>query len=554
MKAFFKYAIWFSAAACSCNVFASMLLPPPGYTHHHSEFHLPQPKQTHFINPHPPVAPQAAQAAQGEVILHAPPPKVSGQAILQPPPLPPSFVSLEHPFYPIEQRRIHLPGPRHTRLTPLKITLRDAILLALRHSPVVKTSELQRVTDKYALALAHYAFEPQYTFNINGNFAFGTPATYAGQFQTRVKTPIGTEVTFNMASAFQRGTNVATVSVMQPILRGGGAVNLIPWKNAIDQEEVAKLGFKNNVITVVVSVVQDYRQLVQDYNNLKIQERTLKDSGVQVKQAKLRYEAGKMSKSDLIQVSTNYETTRLDVVTQENTIQTDYQQLLSTIGLVPSAHLQIYKTIDYDRYKVPPMQRAIEIALHNNISYQSAVINLRADQRAVVLAKDARRWQLNATGTVSVSDAGGMFLPATSDGGTTRSVMFQLNIPVDDFQAKVGLVNAKIALEQAKLNLEQQKEDLIRDVINQVNTLENQLEQIAIAKKAVSMQAQNLRNAELKLKYGKTTVFEVNGIRDILLQQEINLVATKIAYLNGITQLYQTLGITLDEWDIKLRY
>ena len=100
----------------------------------------------------------------------------------------------------------------------------------------------------------------------------------------------------------------------------------------------------------------------------------------------------------------------------------------------------------------------------------------------------------------------------------------------------------------------EQKQQLIRDVTNQLMQLQNQYQQIQVAINGVALQEKTLVNAQLKLKYGRSTVFEVDQLQDQLLQQQTSLIGDKIQFLNQITALSQTLGTTLSDWGITLRY
>ncbi len=478
-----------------------------------------------------------------------------------------------------------LPKPQITHITPKKLSLRDAILLALRNNPDVKSSELTRITDKYAVMLAHWEFEPQYSFSTEASFNnLGNP-TYSLNPGVNLKTPIGTTLNLSYTNSLDGGA-IGTATITQPLLKGFGAVNLIGYENAMDGEETAKLTFKNSIITAVIAVIKNYRSLVEDYNNLDIQRRTLKEVQQQVHQAKISVKAGKLAPSELVQQQVTLETTRLALVQEENSLQTNYQTFLSSIGLIPNAKLIIKRDIDFKVYKLPDEKALTSLALANNIDYQQSVIQLRATKRGIFSAEDARKWQLNMTATGSVVKSEGAFVSGANqfsvngipinmtgmDGsGTTvvnfgnglsgngesqvnTSLMFNLNIPIDDLQTKADLVNSKVAYEQARLALEQKKEDLIRNVMTQLETVKNQLQQVRISERTVKLQKQNLKASQIKFKYGKSTAFEVTQIQDQLLQQETSLVGSKIQYLNNVTDLYQTLGITLDKWDVQLRY
>ena len=66
-----------------------------------------------------------------------------------------------------------LPKPKDIQQKQLSLSLTESILLALRNNPEVISNKLTRVTDKFALVVAHNQFEPQYSFKSNVNFNNG---------------------------------------------------------------------------------------------------------------------------------------------------------------------------------------------------------------------------------------------------------------------------------------------------------------------------------------------------------------------------------------------
>lgn len=461
-----------------------------------------------------------------------------------------------HPRYPTPVA-VRIPSIRSLPKKPL--TLGEAILLALRMNPSVRSSELQRVTDKYQVEIAHNEFEPQYQLTFSNTMTNrGTP-TYTGNAGMTVKTPIGTQIGVAYTTPFQGASGQGTLTISQPLLRGFGFVNRIPWLDALSNDSIARLMFKNAVMLVVQQVIVTYRNLVQDYNQLAIQKATVKQAEEQVHQAELRYKAGKVAHSELIQHNANLETTRLSAIQQKNQLQRDYQNFLSALGLVPTANLQVEKKIDVHLYKVPGLKNCIRLALQNNIAYQKALKQLNVTRRAILTAKDARRIKLDANFTGAIGDVSGI---TTFSGDSTTTTLFQpgptvgfdLVVPIDDVKAKANWVQSKIAYEQAKLALKKQKDDLVRRVMTLWKQLEIQQKQIAIARRAVDYKRQSYEDATLKFRYGRSSAFQVTELQSQLLRQQTNLVGIKIEYLNNITQLNQVLGVTLNIWGIKLVY
>lgn len=477
--------------------------------------------------------------------------------------------ALPAPQHVIMSRKVSsnfLPQPRRTPRSSKGLSLKEAILLALRSNPNIESSELQRVIDKFSLEVAHNFYVPQFSITGSANYVSKSRPSYQIGPSVSVKSPIGTTVRATYGNAFLGSPGEVTLTVKQALLRGAGwDYNTAQLANAVDTEKIAKLTFKNSVITVIVNVINSYRTLVQDYNNLAIQKTTLLRSRQRVKQTKLQVKAGKLAPSDLLQQQSNLATTRLSMLQQKSALQRDYQNFLEALGLVATAKLTIDKNINFNYPKIPRVRKCIQLALLNNIDYQSALIRLRSTKRALMQAKNEAKWQLDLTASTTVgAQTGTATVPAgtgtsgpsgtIASGGLGPSIGFTLDIPFNDIKAKQAILNARIALEQAKLSLREKKLQLVRTVTNQVNQIRDQYQQIKVAVAAVKMQEQTLKNTELKLRYGKTTVFEANQLQDQLLQQKTSLVADKIQLLNFVTTLNQTLGITLNKWGISLRY
>src|SRR5262249_19522237 len=153
-----------------------------------------------------------------------------------------------------------------------ELTLRDAILLALRTNPNVRVADLQRISDKFALEVAHNLYEPQYTFNANATFQPGSKPTYSYTPTAALTTPLGTKLGLNYTQNFlgSAGNGSSIVgTITQPLMQGfGPAVAMAPLEQAEYSEHTARLNLKNTIISTVVQVIQNYYALVQAENSL----------------------------------------------------------------------------------------------------------------------------------------------------------------------------------------------------------------------------------------------------------------------------------------------
>jgi len=468
--------------------------------------------------------------------------------------------AIARPFDRAEVRRslMDLPAPaEETHSGPMMLTLRDAVLLALRTNPNIESYELQRVLDKFALDLAHDAFAPHFTLAANYNLATGIPPTYSLNPSVQMQTPIGTTINFAYANSLSGGGQ-QTLTLTQPLLQGAGEVNAVPLKNAMDSELVNRLNFKNNVISVVVAVVQAYRTLMGDYNTLKVQANTLREDKELLQQYELQVKAGQLARSELTQQKASFTQTQLSYKQQEQQINQDYQAFLTSIGLRADAKVTIRDSLEVDEhYQVPDLQQSIQEALANNISYQSALINLRATERGLITARDQQKWSLNLTysstgGSTTGSEADSIGDDPTAGEGNTAGLA--LSIPLNNLSNEQAVKQAEIALENAKIVLAQQQRQLVSTVTQQVIAMQNQVEQIKIAKQNVMLQQEAYDATKLKQQYGRATAFELSQQQDNLVQAQISLITAQIGLLNDITTYNQIMAKTLDVWDIKLRY
>jgi outer membrane protein len=545
---------WLSRAKNRTSIAAALLLLPA-----FALAALPIPRDTVPLE-----APKGTILGQVEPPLHRRPSPPLPDNVIEPPAIPQQYSVMNNGFEP-ELTPADLPAKRGAAITgPITLSMRDAILLALRYNPNILASQLSRISDKYSLLLAQRQFVPVYTLNGGATFTSATRPIYNANASVSVETPIGTQVTLGYANVFPVAGNASNfgavnLQVVQPLLQGFGFVNKINLLNAYDTEEIAKLNFKNSVITSVVAVINAYLALISDYDNLDIQSSNLRNTKITTDQYRLQEKAGKMAPSDVTQQLAQLAQAQLSYEQARNQVQLDYLSFLNSLGLTDNANIKIDRKIDFKNYRIPGEKEAVAIGLDNNIGYQSALLTLRQAERNVVTTQNERLPTLNVTANETFHPAnlgrtGGIIPQGIIDTTTTSSVGINLIVPIDNVTGKANYIDAKIAVEQAKLALAQTKQTLVSTILNDLSQLKSLREQIRISKQSVLFQKKAYENYQLKLKYGKATVFDVTQNQTLYINQALQLVSLEISFLNQVTTFQSNLGTTLDAWNIKLRY
>ncbi len=477
-----------------------------------------------------------------------------------------SFIPLStEPDLPSLHQNLERLSSKQAIHTPSKtISLREAMLLALRNNPQIERSKLQRVLDKFSLERVHYTFMPKFGMTAGVDYNQGQPIHYWASPNVVLKTPIGTTLTTSYNNSFSANTQSVQVDIEQPLLNGAGwFINTLPLKNADDQEKMNQLAFQDTISQVMIQVIKSYRQLIQDQHQLAVQEQASKHSMARIKQAEIKLHAGIISSSDLIEQRAQLATVQLNIANQKMEDQSHYYQFLTLLGLKSSAHIKINTHLSNHTIMIPTPSAAVREALKHNIDYQKTLISLRLKQRALEATKRNTWWTLNLKAGTSLTLPPSMQASAASYNNgdaapvSSRSQLYyiglNLDIPFQDLGTKQAILSARIDLYDEMLTLRQQKESFTNDISNAIDHLHQEKKSIEATKMVVKLYQQNLKNGQIKLKFGRITQFEFNGLQDALVLKKIELIDKKINFLNAMTDFNHILGKTLENWSIHLQ-
>lgn len=454
---------------------------------------------------------------------------------------------------------------------PQHLSLREAILLALRYNPNIQNAELDRILQRYQLRLAHNEFELQFALSgtasvTKNNFSdLGSSNTksYLASPEANLKTKLGTQIGLNIdnnVSNYNNYTPVLNFSVTQPLLRGfGKSVNEINLLNAIDNEQLNKLNLQQAVIDQITQVIASYRNLILTANNLENQQLQLDEARKTYEINEKKIKAGQLEPTGNIQQSYQIESLSLMLEQAQNDLEIASQDLLQTIGLDPKMRLSVPGNVRVDNLIVPDLKKSIERALASNTQYQAQKMLLRADERAYALAKNQQLWQLDLganvqNGTVTDVEGNRGFARIYNGRNLNQTARVTLTVPFHDLNRRNQLISAKVRLEKDRLNLIAMRRALETTITNTINNIKSLAKRYQLAEKQVKLAAQSYALEKKKQEAGIASALDVNNTQNQLIQAQRGLIGAKIAYLNQLSTLDRILGTTLEHWQIKLRY
>ncbi|MBA2710619.1 MAG: TolC family protein [Tatlockia sp.] len=452
-----------------------------------------------------------------------------------------------------------------------QLSLREAILLALRYNPNIQNAELDRIIQRYQLRLAHNEFELQFAL---GASAAVERSSYSGVGKTTNKSYLaspelnwrskyGTKIGLNIdnnVSNYNSYTPVLNLSINQPLLRGFGRdTNEAGLKDAIDNEWLNKLNLQQAVIDQITEVITTYRALILSANNLQNQKLQLTEAQKTFEINKKKIAAGQLEPTGNIQQSYQIESLSLMVEQGENDFKTAAQDLLQIIGLDPKMRLSVPSNVALSKIILPNLKATVDWALQHNTQYLALKMQLRADERAYKVAKNQQLWQLDVGANIQsgrVSNVDNNFNRASIYKGQNinETARVTLTIPFRDLNRRSQLISAKVKLEKDRLNMVATKRALETTITNTIINIESLAKRFHLAEKQVALAEKSYILEKKKQEAGISSALDVNNTQNQLIQAQSGLIAAKIAYLNQLSNLDRILGKTLDYWHIKLRY
>jgi len=454
----------------------------------------------------------------------------------------------------------------------VKLSLDEAILLAVRSNPNVQTSRLNDVAQKFNLWVQEWQFLPHYSFQAsatsNQGRASGLPRASSHNYNVQpavtLTTPIGTQFTLSSNNPDTGHYNPGlSLQIIQPLIRGfGQAVVEASLNNARDSDVISRLNIEGTLRSTVTDVINAYLDIVSRERTVIIDEDGMKRAETSVEQTKLFIKAGRKAGNELVTVEANVASAKSQLENDRNNLLQARYALLSAIGIDPNTNVS-FTSLDVQqliqKYHLPTLNNAKKWVLENDIQYQTDEITLHGQRsRDLLVAEDNTRWQLNLSANVSGgAGSGGGYNAGINSvfNGTNQAqgVGLALQIPIDDQQSKQAVVNAKIALKQAKLALCQKKWSIETSAINAWNNVVSAERALRFAEDAERLQEKTYNVSYQKYLHGLIDSLELQSALQSLIQSKQALLSARISYLKALVSLDLLVGNTLKTWKINVR-
>ena len=428
--------------------------------------------------------------------------------------------------------------------------------------------------------------------------------TYATGFNQAFQTGTSYEVIV----AGERGSNTSLTPVFnpfvetylavgftQPLLNGyGRRANSTQIRIARNDLKVADSVFRQQVITTLGTVLNDYWDYLSFKENVRVKEQALAFSQKLLDDNKKQVEIGTLAPIAVVQAESEVATDQQALIVAQTNLQQQAELIKTALARQVGPDLAAAQIETEDKLPeprpddVPPLEEALRKALANRPEIEQTELKFRDEDMTVARARNALLPSLNVFATYSATGLSGdqLLCPSgsssygsscvlsngsklaptgTSTGGVSQALSqtFQgnypnysfginLSIPIRNRSAQADAARALLERRQLETQLQQWK----NNVAQQVRTAEigviQAKAQINAAAKASIYARQTLDAEQKKFQLGESTVFLVIQMQRDLANAEGNEVTAHSTYAKAITAYQQAVGTVLADYNVEL--
>jgi outer membrane protein TolC len=166
------------------------------------------------------------------------------------------------------------------------------------------------------------------------------------------------------------------------------------------------------------------------------------------------------------------------------------------------------------------------------------------------VAENQQKWNIDLEARVNHNPA-----PNIVEDRTEFRAGLNLTKTLGDRRIERDFKQRQVELLQAENNLYEEIQQIEIDVENSIREVQENFRKVELARRATELAEEQLFNQEqrVKLGVGDTSIVDLVQFQEALGQARNDELNTKIEYLNSITNLQQTIGTTLEAWDIIIR-
>lgn len=369
-------------------------------------------------------------------------------------------------------------------------------------------------------------------------------------------------------------------TITQPLLRGFGvAVNRRFIRIAQNEQRIANLLLRQQLIATVYGVVRLYTDLVALYEDVKVQEETLASAEKLYSDTQARVEEGTQAPIELTRANAQVYAIRQDLIDAQGLLQ-EQEAIVKNVITRRTANdpeLLTARIIPTDTIEVPatdeirPIQDLLADAYANRPDLQQA--NLQTANSKIYIEGDHNNLlpEIDLVGIAQNNGLAGQINPLATNVTTnfiggygsaldqlfsakypTYGVGLNITIPLRNRIAQSDLARDQVMLRQTEIREQQLRNQAQLEVQDALIAMQRARSSYEAALKTQALQQESLEAEQAKFDVGASTSFFIIQYESYLAQARSTVVVAKSAYLKARAALERATATILQDNHVSI--
>ena len=429
----------------------------------------------------------------------------------------------------------------------LHLTLADAIRIALSDNRSLQESGYALERQAYTLEATLSDFDITYrptsqVITTDGNDLVQGGLTVEKKFQTGITAAVTPGVSWSENTS----TGEIAMSLSIPLLRGlGRDPTLDGVRSARFSLRSAERSAYTGKVTTVLSTVSALYDVLQQRELVSLSRFQIDQLAGHAAMARMKEKVGLASPIDVYRAEIRLKDAESALATAQKSLRNAEDNLKLLLALPIEKPVSVSAPLDVTPVHLDA-KTAVKISLENRIELVQKEDELREAERRAEIARhnllprmdlvvDYRRYSLSDT-FEEISDFGeerwGLSLTGTTDLARKK----------ERFSYRQSLVN----VESARLSYTVKKDEIITGVRRQLEALREALERVHIKQEQIRQAEGKLALSKIKFAYGMAGNFDVIEAETELQRGRVDLLSSKIDYIEGTYTLRAVLGTLVE--------
>jgi outer membrane protein len=500
-----------------------------------------------------------------------------------------------------EVRSPKLSGPQHLHDHvvdgKLRLSLHDAIVLALENNSGIRVQEAQVETSKFSLLRAFKPFDPQLQTVFTGlrsaypgfsqiqgagSFSDLTQSaniSYTQTLQTGTSVLVGlNSLRYSSNSGFYflnpYYNSALNLQITQPILRNGWKFpNQAPVIIARTDLQQSRANFQAQVNDALLRTITRYWDVVRAHNNLDVSRKSEEAAEATYQHDKRALELGALPPLDIYRSESEVASRRVQVIQAEYLLRQAEENLRFAIGANQDTYIQ---ALDIEATESPESPAelltidtasALEQAFDKRPEMEAWRLAVQSDDTSIRLAHNQLLPDLELQMSYQGRGVGGNlnFGGVTTRGGLDTSLnqlfgfrypgygaTLTLTLPIKNRAAEADLGTALVARHRDLYSAQQAREQITMDVRNAVHQLEEAKLTVAAGKTALDLAQKMLSAEQRKAQLGTQNIFFILDAQTRVAGAEASLLEAEVGYQNAVATVHSATGDLLQEYHVQI--